>query len=96
MNCHAMPSVVKCEVDKCFYNNGMQCHVPAINVGGKTHPRCDTFMPLDNHIGCTGSSGVGACHTSLCQHNNELTCNASEIIVGYHGDHADCNTFAPR
>ena len=96
MSCHGMPPVKKCEADKCFYNRDMQCHVPAINVGGETHPRCDTFIPKASHIACTGTSGVGACHTSTCKHNADLTCNAAMIIVGYHGEHADCDTFEAR
>lgn len=96
MNCHTMSRVSNCEADQCFYNSDRQCHVPAINVGGETHPRCDTFIPRADHIGCMGTSGVGACHTSLCKYNTDLTCDAAEISVGLHADHADCVTFESR
>ncbi len=91
-----MPKVAKCEVSECFYNSDMQCHVPAITVGGETHPRCDTFISRANHIDCSGASGVGACHTSICKHNSDLTCSAAEISVGCHAEHADCSTFECR
>ena len=93
MNCHEMPKIAKCEVSECFYNSDKQCHVPAINVGGEKHPKCDTFVSRSNHIGCSGESSVGACHTSVCEYNSDLTCSAKEITVGCHGSHADCDTF---
>lgn len=92
---NAMPPVSKCEVDKCFYNHDLQCHAPAINVGGD-HPLCDTFIPQATHIGRQESSAVGACHVSHCRYNTELTCNAQGIVVANHADHADCDTFDPR
>lgn len=96
MSCHRMPPVAKCDVEKCFYNHDMQCHAPAINIGGELHPRCDSFVPCVDHIGCTGTSEVGACHTSLCKFNTDLTCAAAEIAVGFHVEHADCKTFEAR
>jgi len=91
-----MPPVKKCEVDKCFYNREMQCHAPAINVGGTDHPSCDTFVNQLNHIGRMATAGVGACHTSTCKYNNDLTCSAAGILVGYHAEHADCSTFEAK
>ena len=96
MECHKMPPVAKCDVESCFYNRDRHCHVPAINVGGETHPQCDTFISTANHIGCSGTSGVGACHTSLCKFNTDLTCSAAEICVGMHAGHADCTTFEAK
>ena len=38
------PPVAKCDVAHCFYNKVLQCHAPAINVGGE-HPNCDNLHP---------------------------------------------------
>ena len=90
-----MPPVSKCKVENCFYNRDLQCHAPAINVGGE-HPSCDTFIPQPQHINRAESSQVGACHVSQCKFNADLLCQASGIVVGHHADHADCETFSPR
>jgi hypothetical protein len=90
-----MPPVTKCEVENCFYNRDLQCHAPAINVGGE-HPNCDTFIPMGNHIGRQGTGTVGACHVSQCEYNADLTCVANGIVVTHHADHADCETYEPR
>lgn len=89
------PPVSKCEVEKCFYNKQLQCHAPAINVGGD-HPNCDTFIPQQQHIGRSDTANVGACHVSQCKYNADLLCNANGITVAHHSDHADCDTFEPR
>jgi hypothetical protein len=87
-----MPQVAKCDVDNCFYNRDLQCHAPAINIGGE-HPNCDTFISTNNHIGLADLSTVGACHVNQCRFNADLTCQASSVVVGHHADHADCCTF---
>lgn len=88
------PPVSRCEVDKCFYNRERLCHAPAINVGG-SHPNCDTFITKVDHINRQTTGMVGACHVSQCRFNADLTCNAAGIVVAYHTDHADCDTFEP-
>jgi hypothetical protein len=91
----SMPPVMRCEVDKCFYNRELQCHAPAINVGGE-HPNCDTFIPQMTHINRMETSNVGACHVNQCKYNKDLTCSAAGIVVAHHADHADCDTFEPQ
>jgi len=90
-----MPPVKKCEVENCYYNRNLNCHAPAINVGGE-HPMCDTFLATGSHIDRAGSSAVGACHVDECKFNQSLTCHADGILVAMHNDHADCETFTPR
>ena len=90
-----MPPVTRCSVDKCFYNREMQCHAPAINIGGD-HPLCDTFIPKMEHINRSGTGTVGACHVAQCKYNADMLCCASGISVSSHSDHADCNTFQPK
>jgi hypothetical protein len=90
-----MPPVSKCEVGECFYNRSMQCHAPAINVGGN-HPMCDTFISEQNHINRQDTSAVGACHVNQCKYNADLTCSAAGIVVAHHTDHADCETFEQK
>lgn len=88
------PPVSRCQVDQCFYNRSEMCHAPAINVGG-SHPSCDTFIPEPTHISREGTGLVGACHVSQCKFNADLTCTANGIVVAYHADHADCDTYSP-
>ena len=88
-----LPPVSQCQVEKCFYNINQLCHAPAINVGGEMHPACDTFIQRTEHIHRQNTALVGACHTSECRYNNDLTCSATGIVVTEHAGHADCGTF---
>ena len=90
-----MPPVSKCDVTNCFYNRELQCHAPAINVGGD-HPICDTFIPQGQHINRLATAAVGACHVNACEHNKDLTCHANGIVVAWHAEHADCGTFEAK
>jgi hypothetical protein len=85
--------ISKCAEPDCFYNRGDACHAPAINVGA-TDPKCDTFSrSAKKHHSRDAVGLVGACHVAQCRWNRDLTCGASAITVGRHGDHPDCLTF---
>jgi hypothetical protein len=63
---------------------------------GDTHPMCDTYARSQEHHGPSSKGKVGACHTSNCEYNEQLSCSASGIQVGFHANHADCMTFEPK
>ncbi len=90
-----MPDVKECTVNDCFYWQDNLCHANAILVGDD-HPFCDTYAKSQQHEGPANMGKVGACHASNCEYNQELSCSAPGIDVGFHGDHADCLTFEPR
>lgn len=90
-----LPVISSCEVDACYYNNDKACHAPAINVGSD-HPECDAYIRQAGHVSRKDTGVVGACHVSHCKYNSDLLCQADGINVRYHGDHADCGTYAPR
>lgn len=90
-----MPPVRECLAEDCAYNRAHMCHALAITVGGKSHPKCDTYTRSDEKAGAMDSTGaVGACKTSSCRHNQELECRAQGISVGKHfmRDY-DCKTY---
>ena len=92
-----LPLVTECVVRECAYNSEGSCHARAITIGDGVHPGCDTFVRSDDVAdAATDPAGVGACKVSSCLHNQQLECTAKAIRVGYHGDHPDCLTFAPR
>jgi hypothetical protein len=92
-----MPEVAECEVIRCAYNTDRRCHARAITVGDSVHPECDTFLGSNQHcIGKDSLAGVGACKVTGCRYNKDLECEAEAIRIGYHDQHADCMTFAPR
>ncbi|MHB0997605.1 MAG: DUF1540 domain-containing protein [Armatimonadota bacterium] len=90
-----MPDVQKCTVNNCFYWMNDICKANAIQVGDD-HPMCDTFARSMEHKGPADHGKVGACHTSNCEYNQQLSCSAMGIEVGFHSDHADCLTFEPK
>jgi hypothetical protein len=92
-----IPNVQACEVLSCAYNVGESCHARAITVGEGIHAACDTYFASDRHTRDTsGTAGVGACKVTGCRYNADLECSADGIRVGFHDNHADCVTFAPR
>lgn len=92
-----MSDVQACDVDACAYNVERRCHARAITVGDGIHPACDTFLASDRHTRDTShTAGVGACKVMSCRYNSDLECAAETIRVGFHDNHPDCMTFAPR
>lgn len=92
-----MPTVSKCSVEGCGYNNGGACHAKAITVGDYENPGCDTF--LDSKVHAKNKkriAGVGACKVSACKHNQDFECTANNISVGFNGGKINCLTFAPK
>ena len=90
-----MPEITKCTVNDCFYWESNVCRANAIQVGDE-HPMCDTYAKSSAHSGPADMGRVGACHTSNCEYNKQLSCSAKGIDVGYHADHADCLTFESK
>lgn len=90
-----MPEVKKCTVNDCFYWGDDTCRANAIQVGDE-HPMCDTYVKAGQHGGPANTGKVGACHTSNCEYNKQLSCSALSIDVGFHAQHADCLTFEPK
>lgn len=90
-----VPEVTSCAATSCTYNTDAQCHARAITIGNGASPaQCDTFVSSNGHVSDTGvHAGVGACHATRCQHNQDYECNAPAIDVTVHGDRADCATF---
>ena len=97
--------VTACDVTECGFNNKQQCHAAAIQIGDPPpallqDPRCDTFTPAAvAHAGLGAQdwhAGVGACKVGACVHNADFRCTAEGVTVGYHGTHADCQTFRAR
>lgn len=91
-----MPDVQSCDVLECAYNKQRECHAMAITIGDSGTPRCDTFWAK----GPSADAGdpyqkghVGACHTSQCEYNDRLECNAPSIRVGYQNESPNCLTF---
>lgn len=92
-----MSDVQACDVRSCAYNVEERCHARAITVGDGIHPACDTFFESDRHTrDASHTAGVGACKVASCRYNSDLECAADTIHVGFHDNHADCMTFAPR
>jgi hypothetical protein len=95
----SMPSITRCEVKKCAYNNENNCHAFAINVGGPGDacPNCDTFFSAHSKGGHKNLiAGVGACKAETCKYNELFECVAPGVQVKLHESHADCVTFAAR
>ena len=91
-----VPEVSKCSVTECFYNRGSDCFAHSILVGSDM-PACETFMQSNQHSQKHGQSEVGACHVSMCAHNNNMYCRAcDDVEVAWSGDQAMCVTFRPR
>lgn len=91
-----MPMIIDCNMTECAYNTQKRCHAMAITVGGP-EPLCDTFLKRGQKGGVPDmTGGVGACKVTSCSFNQSLECSADAIRVGVHGDHAECDTFAPR
>ncbi|HEY3346465.1 MAG TPA: DUF1540 domain-containing protein [Nitrospirota bacterium] len=91
-----MPRVLECSVTECSYNKDEECHALAIQVGGGSHPACDTFLNSKMKGGNSESvAGIGACKVSDCEYNKALECSAEGITVGRHEEHADCETYEP-
>ncbi len=91
-----MSKVLACSVKECSFNREKECHALAINVGGGSHPACDTFIPMGSKSGANESiAGIGACKVNSCKYNMSLECSAPGITVGHHEKHADCKTFIP-
>jgi hypothetical protein len=86
-------TVLKCAVEECAYNQGQECHAPAVSVGSD-HPMCDTFTKSGSPQ-AEAQPMIAACQTSECKFNQELACQASGINVARHEQHADCQTFSP-
>ena len=92
-----MSKIDGCDVIDCAYNMDRQCHTPAITVGDGKCAMCDTYTKADRKGGASDViGGVGACRDSDCIHNLALECNAGNIHVGFHQNHADCETYTRR
>lgn len=91
-----MPKIFDCDAKECAYNNDMQCHAMAINVGGK-EPICDTFLKSSTKGGIKDIiGGVGACKVQSCTYNDNFECSAQGIHIKLQGGHADCSTYKPK
>lgn len=94
-----LPIITKCVVDACAYNRDETCHAPAITVGD-THAmvaHCDTFFVAPAKGGDPSETGrVGACKTSDCTHNENFTCHARSITVGFQLNGVDCLTYQQK
>lgn len=90
--------VQKCEVESCCYNKEGMCHARSITIGDGSNPKCDTYTH------CSGSSkggdaqcaSVGACKVTACKFNEDMECQAADIIVGMNDNEPDCLTFKSR
>ena len=92
-----MPTVLKCSVQECAYNQKESCHALAITIGHDQHPHCDTFCAGTAKGGDASANGkVGACKIQVCKFNKNLECAATGITVGFLIDAADCQTFQAR
>jgi hypothetical protein len=92
-----MPDVAECAVRECAFNREGGCHARAITVGDGIHAACDTFIHSKSPAEPREEpAGVGACKVSGCRFNHGFACGATEIRVGYHGDHPDCLTYRKR
>lgn len=95
----SMPSITRCEVNECAYNNDKNCHASAINVGGPGDacPKCDTYFSADSKGGHKNRiAGLGACKVGACKFNELFECVAPGVQVKLHENHADCITFVAR
>ena len=89
------PEVGKCEVDGCTFNKDKTCRALSISVGGP-HQECDTFILGNNKTGSDGATSVGACNVPGCNYNKNSRCHSEGINLAWHGNHADCMTFAEK
>jgi hypothetical protein len=90
-----MSMINKCTMSNCAYNASGMCHTPGITVG--PHAECNTFV----HASARGGfrevqGGIGACLASDCKFNDKLECRATNVDVGSHEKHADCETFRSK
>lgn len=91
-----MPEIMECEAMQCLYNTDGKCHTFGITVGGE-EPCCDTFREGSRKGGIASIiGGVGACHVSGCQFNNDFECDAGGIRVSMGAGHPDCGTYKSR
>lgn len=89
-----MARVAECTVPECVYNRGSRCYARAITIGNGSHPQCDTFHLVNNHVPRRpNTAGVGACKVSSCAHNYDYACNAERIYVGYEGNDIACLAY---
>ncbi len=87
--------IANCNMSSCSYNMNNQCHTPAISVG--PHAMCNTFYMAKSRGGFNDTmGGIGACVASNCKFNDRLECKASNVNIGAHDAHADCQTFGAR
>lgn len=103
-----VPKVSRCEMTECGFNQSMNCHAAAIQVGDPLvaepkkralqDPKCDTFtVDSGHHFGAADLiARIGACKADTCVHNVDLRCTAEAVQVGHHQDHADCRTYQMR
>lgn len=106
-----IPTVTRCDVAECGFNENLNCHAAAIQIGdqlggavtermpvGLQDPKCDTFTRKPGARFGAGDliAQVGACKADTCTYNEDLRCTAPGIQVGYHDSHADCKTYQPR
>lgn len=96
-----MPTVSKCDINKCAYNasnNGIcSCHAKAITIGDGDNPGCDTYFGSADHAqNKRRVAGVGACKVAACKHNKDFECNAEKISVGFNEGKINCLTFSPK
>ncbi|MBP3223580.1 MAG: DUF1540 domain-containing protein [Actinomycetaceae bacterium] len=88
-------TTIDCTSTTCAYNNH-GCTALAVTIGGNTkEATCSTFIALDMRGGLPTADGhVGACQRIDCKHNNELMCEAPEIIIT--GNTAHCTSYEAR
>lgn len=91
-----MSEIARCDMVNCTYNSNRVCHTLGINVG--PHAECNTYITSGNNkSGFKEVKGaIGACLASECKFNDLLECRASNINMGSHQIHADCETFQAR
>lgn len=90
-----MPRVQSCTVTECGYNHD-GCTAFAVTIGSLISAECDTYVEGDKGGIGKPLAQVGACKRSDCQHNANLECTATAIVVGASGDRADCLTYEQR
>ncbi len=90
-----LPKVESCSAEECAYNKGQECHAAAITVSETNDPKCSTFSNNSSKGGVENlTAGVGACLQSNCQHNVDLECGASAIVMAFSHGMVNCSTYS--
>lgn len=91
--------ILRCSVDKCYYNKNEECTLEEIHVGGREavtsgNTECESFRSknesatsrgCDNERCCQPVVSI-ACKAEKCIHNDNLQCVADHITVKEQGE----------